>query len=132
MALKTIDEYRERVSRLTPRLFIGGKRVEKLNDHPVSRSVIDATARVYELTMDPKYSDIMTAKSQFTGETISRSLYIHQNSQDLQRRLDMARMNSQKLGTCNYRCPGNEMLPGLAATTIGIKLATIAEVPRSP
>jgi 4-hydroxybutyryl-CoA dehydratase/vinylacetyl-CoA-Delta-isomerase len=117
MALKTVDEYRERVSRLRPRFFIGGKRVENLNDHPVSRSVIDATARVYELTMDPKYSDIMTAKSQFTGETISRSLYIHQNSQDLQRRLDMARMNSQKLGTCNYRCPGNEMLPGLAATT---------------
>jgi len=69
--------------------------VERLNDHPISRGVIDATAKIYELTMDPKYSDMMTAKSLFTGDTISRSLHIHQNTEDLQRRLDMARMNSQ-------------------------------------
>lgn len=37
--------------------------------------------------------------------------------QDIERRLEMARLSSQKLGTCNYRCPGNEMLPALAATT---------------
>jgi aromatic ring hydroxylase len=29
----------------------------------------------------------------------------------------MARLSAQKLGTCNYRCPGNEMLPSVAATS---------------
>ena len=117
MAMKTEKEYRERVDTLRPKLFFGGKKVERLNDHPISKGVIDATARVYELTEDPEYADIMTAKSHLTGEPISRALHIHQSKEDLFKRLDMARLSSQKLGTCNYRCPGNEMLPSLAATT---------------
>jgi 4-hydroxybutyryl-CoA dehydratase/vinylacetyl-CoA-Delta-isomerase len=80
-----------------------GKKVEKLTEHPITSAVIDATARVYELTMDPGYADIMTAKSHLTGEAISRALHIHQSKEDLFKRLDMARLSSQKLGTCNYR-----------------------------
>jgi len=117
MAIKTEKEYRERVAKLRPNLFIGGKKVEKLTDHPITKGVIDSTARVYELTTDPEYADTMTAKSHLTGEPISRALHIHQSKEDLFKRLDMARLSSQKLGTCNYRCPGNEMLPSLAATT---------------
>jgi len=117
MAIVTEDAYRERVSQLTPRLFIGGTKVEDLSAHPITKGVIDATAKIYELTQDPQYADIMTARSHLTGEPISRSLHIHQNPQDIEKRLEMARLSSQKLGTCNYRCPGNEMLPGLAATT---------------
>ena len=117
MTMKTSDEYRERVSRLRPRLFMGGKRIERLTDHPVTKSVIEATARVYDLTLDPHYAEAMTAKSHLTGETVSRALHIHQSTEDLLRRLDMARLSAQKLGTCNYRCPGNEMLPSVAATT---------------
>ncbi|MBW2169862.1 MAG: aromatic ring hydroxylase, partial [Deltaproteobacteria bacterium] len=63
MAIKTANEYRERVAKLRPKLFIGGKKVEILTDHPVTKGVIEATARVYELTTDPQYFDIMTAKS---------------------------------------------------------------------
>lgn len=117
MAIKTADEYRERVAKLTPRLFMGGKKIERLTEHPVTKGVIEATARVYELTTDPQYADIMTARSHLTGEKISRALHIHQDNQDIEKRLQMARLSSQKLGTCNYRCPGNEMLPALAATT---------------
>jgi len=117
MAIKTVNEYRDRISRLKPRLFIGGKKVENLANHPITKGVVEATAKVYELTLDPQYDDIMTATSHLTGETISRSLHIHQSTHDIEKRLEMARLSSQKLGTCNYRCPGNEMLPGLAATT---------------
>jgi len=56
IALKTAQEYRERVSQLRPRLFIT---------------------------------------------------------------MDMARLSNQKLGTSNYRCPPNEMLPSLATTYQG-------------
>ena len=117
MAVKTAGEYRERVSRLKPRLFMQGERIENLTEHPVTKGVIEATAKVYELTMDAQYAHIMTARSHLTGETVSRALHIHHSSEDLYRRLDMARLSAQKLGTCNYRCPGNEMLPSVAATT---------------
>jgi len=36
MAIKTEKEYRERVDKLRPNLFFGGKKVENLNDHPIS------------------------------------------------------------------------------------------------
>ena len=117
MAIITEQGYRDRIAKLKPRLFIGGKKVEKLTEHPITRGVIDATARVYELTLDPQYKDTMQSLSHLTGEPISRALHIHQSRDDLHKRLDMARLSSQKLGTCNYRCPGNEMLPSLAATT---------------
>jgi len=117
MAIKSEQEYRERVAGLKPNLFIGGKKVENLAQHPITKGVVDATARVYQLTADPRYAATMTASSHLTGEPISRALHIHQSKEDLFKRLDMARLSSQKLGTCNYRCPGNEMLPSLAATT---------------
>jgi 4-hydroxybutyryl-CoA dehydratase/vinylacetyl-CoA-Delta-isomerase len=60
MAIRTEQEYRERIKKLRPKLFFGGKRVLNLNDHPISKGVIDATARVYQLTMDPQYAGIMT------------------------------------------------------------------------
>jgi len=41
MAMKTANEYRRRVSKLRPRLFIGGKKVEKLPDHPITRGVVE-------------------------------------------------------------------------------------------
>jgi len=117
MAIVSEQEYRNRVAKLKPRLFIGGKKVENLTNHPITKGVIDATARVYALTMDPQYVDTMQSISHLTGEPINRALHIHQSRDDLHKRLDMARLSSQKLGTCNYRCPGNEMLPSLAATT---------------
>jgi len=117
MTVLSADEYRDRVAKLTPNLYVGGERLQGLEDHPVPRSVVEATARVYEMTMEPAYEDLMTAESHLTGETISRSLHIHQNRDDIEKRLLMARLCSQKLGTCNYRCPGNEMLPALDATT---------------
>ena len=127
MAIKTADEYRERVSSLTPRLFMGGEKVEDLMAHPVTRSVIEGTARVYDLTMDPRYEGILTAASHLTGEPISRSLHIHQSNEDLQNRLKMARLTAQKLGTCNYRCPGIEMMPSVAATSWEIDRETGTE-----
>jgi len=117
MAILSEQEYRNRIAKLKPRLFIGGKKVEDLTQHPITKGVIDATARVYELTLDPEHADTMQSISHLTEEPISRALHIHQSREDLHKRLDMARLSSQKLGTCNYRCPGNEMLPSLAATT---------------
>jgi len=47
MSIKTVDEYRERVSKLKPRLFIGGKKVEKLPDHPITKGVINVDPLPY-------------------------------------------------------------------------------------
>jgi len=111
------DKYRERVSKLRPRLFIGGKRVEKLMDHPITRAVIEAGVKTCELSNDPRYEDIMTAKSHLSGEKISRAVYIPASTEDMEKRLEMSRLFSRELGTCNPRCAEAALFPVLFATT---------------
>ena len=117
MGLKTHEEYIESVKRLKPKVYLGAQKVEDILDNPVTRSVVDATAKVYELSLNPEYADTMTATSHLTGQTINRATHVHQSIDDMLTRIEMARLTSQKLGTCNYRCPGGECLTPLASIT---------------
>ena len=76
MALIKPEEYYNFIESLECNYFINGKKVEKLLSHPVSKSMVDATAKIYELALEPQYQEIMTAKSHLTGETINRNLHI--------------------------------------------------------
>ncbi len=49
MSLKTSQEYLDSVQRLTPRVYVGGKWVSNLLDHPVTRSMVMANAAIYDL-----------------------------------------------------------------------------------
>lgn len=115
--LRSGEEYRQSVAQQQPRLFLGGKKVESVPEHPVMRSVVDATAKMFEMAQDPAYKDVMTATSHLTGETINRNLHISRIIDDLEKRAEMALLTSQKLGTCNYRCVGCDCLNALASVT---------------
>ncbi|MFC1919942.1 4-hydroxyphenylacetate 3-hydroxylase N-terminal domain-containing protein [Chloroflexota bacterium] len=115
--LSTSKAYKERLSKLRPKIYIGGQRVQDILDHPVARTVVEANATVYDMALDPRYRDVMTADSPLVGDKINRSLHICGSTNDLEMRAAMARLTSQKLGTCNYRCPGCEVLNGLASIT---------------
>lgn len=117
MALKTGQEYLESARSLSPRVYIGGKRVANLFDHPTTLSVVKATAVIYDLAHQPEYQKIMTATSHLSGEVINRNLHVAQNTEDLSLRADMALLTSQKLGTCNYRCVGADAINALASVT---------------
>jgi 4-hydroxybutyryl-CoA dehydratase/vinylacetyl-CoA-Delta-isomerase len=54
ISLKAPQEYLERVKKLKPRVYLGGERIADLSDHPVTRTVVEATAKVYELSSDPQ------------------------------------------------------------------------------
>jgi 4-hydroxybutyryl-CoA dehydratase/vinylacetyl-CoA-Delta-isomerase len=78
---------------------------------------VEATAKVYELSSDPQYEKVMSATSHLTGQKINRAVHVHRSIEDNLLRLEMARLTSQKLGTCNYRCPCAEGLTPLASVT---------------
>lgn len=117
MAVKKPEDYYSFIETLQANAYINGKKVEKLLTHPVTKSMVDATAKIYELAHDPRYEDIMTAISHLTGEKINRNLHICRNIEDLDKRAEMALLTSQKLGTCNYRCVGCDALNALASVT---------------
>ncbi len=117
MALIKPEDYYRFIESLQCNYYINGKKVQKLLSHPVSKSMVDATAKIYELALDPRYEEVMTAKSHLTGETINRNLHICRSIEDLDKRAEMAQLTSQKLGTCNYRCGGCDALNALASVT---------------
>jgi 4-hydroxybutyryl-CoA dehydratase/vinylacetyl-CoA-Delta-isomerase len=117
MALKTAKEYMESVKTLTPKVYLGGKRIDDMFENPVTLSVIKASAKIYELAEDPKHKDVMVAASHLNGEPINRNLHVARSTDDLDKRQQMAQLTSQTVGTCNYRCVGCDTLNGLAAST---------------
>lgn len=116
MALRSGAQYLERVARRKPLVFLGGKRIEDLQQNPVTKTVVDAMAKVFDIGLEPGYQEVMTAVSPLIGDRVSRNLHFNASAHDLEMRADMALLTSQKLGTCNYRCPGCDMLNGLAST----------------
>jgi len=72
MALKTAKEYLESIEKMVPRVYIGGKWVKNLLEHPVTRSMVMANSVIYGLAEDPSHKEVMVAKSHLTGEPINR------------------------------------------------------------
>lgn len=114
--MKTSAEYIESVKNLNPRIFIGGKQV-KLLENPTTMTVVNANARVYELGTIPQYDEIMNAVSPYTGNKVSRNLHMASSTADLEKRMEMATLTSQMLGTCNYRCVGADTMNALVGIT---------------
>lgn len=114
--MKTAGQYLESLEKLNPKIFLGGRQVSLL-DNPTTMTVVNANARVYELGSDPEFDSVMNAVSPFTGNKISRNLNIATSTEDLEKRMEMALLTSQMLGTCNYRCVGADTLNALAGIT---------------
>ena len=117
MAIKTAQEYLDSLEKSPPRVYLNGKRIENILENPTTKSVINATARTFDMASDPKYKDIMTARSHLTGEVINRATHVHQSIADLEKRLEMALLVSQETGTCFYRCGASNALAALASAT---------------
>ncbi len=120
MAIRSAQDYLADVVRLRPRVFVNGKRVDDLLAHPVTRSVVETTARVYELTQDPSTADLLTARSHLNGEPVSRNIHACRNVADLEHRMEMTLRIAQEIGTCNYRCVACDAIGALACTTFEV------------
>ncbi len=117
MATKTVRQYLKSIDNLSPRAYLGGKKIDNLLENPTAKSIIDATAKVFELARDRQHAGIMTTRSHLTSEVISRATHINHSVDDLEKRLEMALLISQQTGTCNYRCGAASALNGLASIT---------------
>ena len=117
MALKTGEEYKKTLLPYLRKVYTNGQRVTDPFDHPVTRSVIEGTAKVYDMAHQPEFQEIMIAYSPYLEEKINRNTHINASREDLELRYKMARLTSQYLGTCNYRCVGQDTTTALASVT---------------
>jgi len=117
MALKTKEEYLQSLERLKPRVYLLGERIENVVEHPVVRPSINSVAKTYELAHDPRYRELMTAQSNLTGQTINRFTHLHQNAEDLVKKVKMLRLLGQQTASCFQRCVGMDAFNALDSVT---------------
>ncbi len=111
----TGDQYRERVSKLKPNVYMGGKIVDRSD--PRLAGGINVMAATYDFAFDPEFKDVGVATSHLTGERINRFTHIHQSIEDLLNKQKMTRLYSQEVGGCIQRCMGIDALNALSVVT---------------
>jgi aromatic ring hydroxylase len=111
----TGDQYRERMRKLKPNVYMGGKVVDRFD--PKLLGGMNVMAMTYDLAFDPELEDIGVVTSHLTGERINRFTHIHQSVEDLLNKQKMTRLYSQEVGGCIQRCMGIDSLNALSVVT---------------
>jgi 4-hydroxybutyryl-CoA dehydratase / vinylacetyl-CoA-Delta-isomerase len=106
MKLQNGAEYIESLRTLKPVIYYKGKRIDDVTRHPATAPHVRAAAMTYALAGNEKYRALATATSHLTGRTISRFTHVHQNVEDLIKKVKLLRVLGQKTGTCFQRCVG--------------------------
>lgn len=120
MALMTGAQYIESLRKLNTRIYMFGEKIDNWVDHPIIRPSINCVAMTYDLAHDPQYEDLMTATSHLTGKKINRFANIHQNTEDLKKKVKMQRLLGQKTASCFQRCVGMDAFNAEYSTTFEI------------
>jgi 4-hydroxybutyryl-CoA dehydratase/vinylacetyl-CoA-Delta-isomerase len=113
MKLKNGAEYIESLRKIHPIIYYKGERIQDVTRHPATAPHVRAAAMTYALASLKEYQDLATATSHMTGRTISRFTHVHQNVEDLIKKIKLLRLLGQKTGTCFQRCVGHD---GINAT----------------
>jgi len=126
MPIKTGKDYVESLYKRKIKVYLFGEEVKNPVEHPIIRPSVNAAAVTYDITHDPQYQDLSTAKSHITGEKINRFNHIHQSIEDLIKKVKLLRILGQKTGTCFQRCVGWDAINTLSSVTYEIdqKLGT--------
>ena len=118
--LMTGEQYIESLREMKTRVYMFGEKIDNWVDHPIIRPSINCVAITYDLAQDPEYADLMTVKSNLTGETINRFGHLHQSTEDLKNKVKMQRLCGQKTGSCFQRCVGMDAFNATFSTTYEI------------
>ena len=117
MALKTPEEYEASLRKMNMKIYLMGERVKDPVDHPIIRPSMNSVKKTYELALDPSCEDLMTATSSLTGKKINRFCHLHQNTEDLIRKVKMQRLLGQQTAACFQRCVGMDAINAVDSTT---------------
>jgi 4-hydroxybutyryl-CoA dehydratase / vinylacetyl-CoA-Delta-isomerase len=117
MTMMTKNEYIESLRKLKLKVYMFGELIENPVDHPMIRPSLNSIAMTYELAHDSQYEDLMTAKSNLTGEKVNRFTHFHQSTDDLVKKVKMQRLLGQKTASCFQRCVGMDAINAVFSTT---------------
>lgn len=100
MGLKTRNDYLQSLRAMRPNVYKFGQLIEDVTVHPATRRVVESHARAFDAAYDPKYSDVFTTRSSFTGEEIHRFNSMMANLDDIMYNAKFKRAMYRLTGTC--------------------------------
>jgi 4-hydroxybutyryl-CoA dehydratase / vinylacetyl-CoA-Delta-isomerase len=100
-----------------------GELIDNPVDNPIIRPSLNSVVMTYDLAQEPEYEDLMTAKSNLTGERINRFTHLHQSTEDLIKKVKMLRLLGQKTSACFQRCVGLDACNSMFSTTYEVDKA---------
>ncbi len=117
MALKTPEEYEASLRSMKFKIYLMGELVQNAVDHPIIRPSMNSVKATYDLAQAPESEDLMTATSHLTGKKINRFTHLHQNTEDLVKKVKMQRLLGQHTGACFQRCVGMDAMNAIDSVT---------------
>lgn len=115
LAIKTKEEYIERLKRMKKNVYIGGEKVDRLDRRLLPG--INVISLTFDMAHNPEFEDLCTARSHITGEKINRFCHIHQSREDLLKKQEMTRLLCHRTGGCIQRCMGIDAMNALSVVT---------------
>jgi len=120
MKIKTGTDYMDSLRQLNPLIYYMGKKIKNVVTHPATAPHVRAAAMTYSIAGQDEYKHLAEATSHLTGNSISRFTHIHQNMEDLIKKVKLLRLLGQKTGTCFQRCVGFDGINAVYSTTYEI------------
>lgn len=115
MPVGTFEQYHERLLKMRPNIYVGGKVIDRSS--PLIDSGLYVMRQTFDCAHDERYREFCTAISHLTGETINRFTHIHQTEDDLLKKQKMTKLLSHRVGGCIQRCMGIDALNALSVVT---------------
>ncbi len=120
MKINSASKYLNSLRELSPAIYYKGKRIKDVTVHPATAPHARAAAMTYSLANTKEFRGLATATSHLTGKTISRFTHVHQNVEDLIKKVKLLRVLGQKTGTCFQRCVGFDGINAVYSVTYEI------------
>lgn len=115
MALKTSDEYVERLQRMKPNVYAHGRKIGR--DDPMLELPINTLRFTFDAVNDPDLKDLLITKSHLTGEQINRFTSLNLSIEDLYTQQEMKRKCCHRVGGCTQRCMATDTLNAIGVVT---------------
>lgn len=117
MALKNPKQYEDSLRKMNLKVYMMGELVKNPVDHPIIRPSMNSVKATYALALDPEHEALMIAKSHLTGQKVNRFTHLHQNTEDLVKKVKMQRLLGQFTGSCFQRCVGMDAMNAMDSVT---------------
>jgi len=117
MAIRTVEEYYQSLSKLHPTAYILGEKVDNVHEHPLIKHMVAAVAKTFEMENNPEGAKLLVTGSDLNKEKVSRFVKFYKGPEDLLAKVRMLKFMAQNVGGCYMRCTGMD-----AINAVGIEV----------